>query len=185
MINNQRRYTAQVNDLNTLKRILSLSLALTLSCINLGYTQNVDAGPFASGQNPLSLGGGSSTIGSNHYLILQGRFGHFIQNGLVLEMGMQSWIPLSDEASSIYVLSPGLTGYLYQLGSFIPYAGVFYQYAISDLVLEAQSAFGARGGFLLRQGGSHLGIGARVTQGVECGQDCRVVTPEISLLLNF
>ena len=174
-----------MKELSTLQLLVCFSLVLALVQINMAYSQNSNAGPFSSGHNQLSIGGGSSTIGRDNYLILQGRFGHFVQDGIVLEMGMQGWIPLSDEAPSIYVLSPGITGYLYQLGSFIPYAGVFYQYAISDLELEAQSALGARGGFLVRQGASHLGIGARVTQGVECGESCRVITPEISLMLNF
>jgi hypothetical protein len=171
---------------------LRIWLSTVISCVILtsafltsAYAQDASAGQFSAGNNQLAIGGGTSSISDHSYLILQGRFGHFIRDGLILEMGMQGWIPLSDDALSIYVLSPGVTGYLYQLGAFVPYAGVFYQYSISELEFEAKSALGARGGILVQQGGSHLGIGVRVTQGVECGESCRVISPEISFMLNF
>jgi len=171
---------------------LRIWLSSVMSCVILtsvfltsAYAQDTNAGQFSAGKNQLAIGGGTSSISDHSYLILQGRFGHFIRDGLILEMGMQGWIPLSDDALSIYVLSPGVTGYLYQLGPFVPYAGIFYQYAISKLEFEAKSALGARGGLLVQQGSSHLGIGVRVTQGVECGESCRAINPEISFMLNF
>lgn len=147
--------------------------------------QDNSADAFSAGENQLSLGGGSSVIADSNYLILQGRYGHFIMDGLMLETGLQAWIPLEDKAPSIYVLSPGITAYLYQLGSLVPYAGAFYQYTMTELALKNRTAIGARGGFLIRQARSHFGLGLRASQGTNCGASCRIVTPEISLFLSF
>ena len=103
----------------------------------------------------------------------------------MLESGLQAWIPLEGQAPSIYILSPGITGYLYQLGGLVPYAGTFYQYAMTELELEDRSSIGARAGFLIRQARSHFGLGLRASQGTNCGASCRTVTPEISLFLSF
>lgn len=178
-------------------RFLGLSTLLAVLTIGLDrtYAQDRDkdpasgnkissAGAFSAGQNQLSLGGGSSTLANSNYLILQGRFGHFIVDGIILESGLQAWIPLED-GPSVYVLSPGLTGYLYQLGSLVPYGGVFYQYTMTELDLQSHSSIGGRAGILLRQANSHLGLGARVSQGTNCGASCRLITPEISLFLSF
>lgn len=171
---------------NTLSWLLTFCLC-GASLVLSGYEgfANVNPGPFAGGKSQLSLGGGSSTLGQSSYLILQGRYGYFLVNGLVLETGLQSWIPFDSKAKAIYVLSPGVTGYLYQLGGFVPYAGVFYQQAFSELILENKQALGARGGFVYRQGGGFIGLGARVTDAIDCEIDCRMITPEISLLLSF
>ena len=147
--------------------------------------QTKSAGVFSVGQNQLSLGGGSSIIAETNYLILQGRYGHFILDGVMLESGLQAWIPLDGDAPSIYILSPGVTTYLYQLGSLVPYAGAFYQYAISELEFEEPSSIGARAGFLIRQARSNFGLGLRASQGINCGASCRRITPEISLFLSF
>ncbi|MAD60916.1 MAG: hypothetical protein CMH49_05310 [Myxococcales bacterium] len=147
--------------------------------------QTRSAGAFSAGQNQLSLGGGSSIIAETNYLILQGRYGHFILDGVMLESGLQAWIPLDGDAPSIYILSPGVTTYLYQLGSLVPYAGAFYQYAISELEFEDPSSLGARAGFLIRQARSNFGLGLRASQGISCGASCRRITPEISLFLSF
>ncbi len=164
---------------------------ICLLCLGLvGLTSKLanaetSPGAFAAGQSQLSIGGGTSSIGEGSYLILQGRYGYFWADGLVAELGLQGWVPLDDDLSSIYVFTPGVTAYLYQLGVVVPYAGAFYQYALSEQPLDETSAIGARAGIVLRQGGGFLGLGARVTQGIECGKDCRTVSPEFSLMLSF
>ena len=108
-----------------------------------------------------------------------------MMDGLVAELGAQTWVPLEGDASAVYLLSPGLTAYLYQAGSVVPYLGGFYQYTFADFPLASRAAIGGRAGILMRQGGSFLGLGMRLTQGIECAETCREWAPEISLMLNF
>ena len=143
------------------------------------------AGQLAAGKSQLSVGGGSAQILGSNYLIIQGRYGYFMADGFVAELGGQTWIPLGGNAGSAYLISPGLTAYLYQAGVVVPYLGTFFQYAVADFELSSQAAVGGRGGILFRQGGSFLGLGARVTQGLDCGASCRETIPEISLFLSF
>ena len=163
----------------------ALLLSLSIATFSLEGFAEKGAGRFSAGKSQLSIGGGSSQLLGSNYLILQGRYGYFFLDGLVAELGGQAWIPLSGDFGSAYLISPGLTAYLYQAGVIIPYIGGFYQYAIADFELISRAAIGGRGGILLQQGGSFLGLGIRVTQGLDCEEDCRELIPEISLLLSF
>lgn len=145
----------------------------------------VDAGPFASGRNQFSLGGGTSTLGEDLYLVLQGRYGYFVMDGLATQLGVETWLPLNG-GLSLTSLSPGVSYYIYQLRPLVPYAGIFYQHTFTKLTLESLDAYGGRVGALWQSSGILLGLGARITRPFGCtGGDCQVIEPEITLLLSF
>ena len=167
------------------KRLILCACFTLLTLSPLTVSADIDAGRFAAGRSQLSVGGGSARVLGSNYLMIQGRYGYFIADGLVAELGGQTWLPLGGNAGSAYLISPGFTAYLYQAEVVVPYLGGFFQYAVADFELSSQAAIGGRGGILIRQGGSFLGLGARVTQGLNCGASCRETIPEISLLLSF
>ena len=163
---------------------------ILLGCINgytdvsRGYAQN-SAGPFASSRVQLSLGGGSSQLASVDYLILRGQASYFMIDGLSADLGLQTWIALDDEGDHVFMVSPGLSYFVYQLSPLVPYVGAFYQRAFTALPLESLDAVGARGGFIFQQGYTLIGLGARMTQALGCAEDCVQITPEITLQISF
>lgn len=144
-----------------------------------------DAGAFGTGRSQFSLGGGSGSLGGDSYLVLQGRYGYFIQPGLAAQLGLQAWLPLNG-GQGLTSLSPGLSYYLYQLKPLIPYAGLFYQHTFTKLELRDTQAFGGRAGFIWSSSGALFGAGLRVTQPFSCqAASCRELEPELTLLLSF
>ena len=163
---------------------------IVLGCINgytdvsMSYAQN-SAGPFAKSRVQLSLGGGSSQLASVDYLILRGQVSYFVIDGLSADLGLQTWIALDDEGDHVFMASPGLSYFVYQLSPLVPYVGAFYQRAFTALPLESLDAVGARGGFIFQQGYTLIGLGARMTQALGCTEDCVQITPEITLQISF
>ena len=143
------------------------------------------AGPFASSRLQLSLGGGSSQLASVDYLILRGQVSYFLIDGFSADLGLQTWIALDDEGDHVFMASPGISYFVYQLSPLVPYLGTFYQRAFTNLSLESPNAIGARVGLIFQQGLTLIGIGARVTQTIGCDEDCIDIAPELALQISF
>jgi hypothetical protein len=164
-------------------------LAITAALLSAATQAHADPGdpgsretPFDRGHFTLMAGGGSQTVGGNHYLGVGVGVGYYVLDGLELglfalhEFG--SGPSLNEVTPSIQYVARPLVG----RSPLIPYAGVFYNHWFVGAPLSDSDTAGTRAGAVYLSGRVIVGLGVVYEHVLStCTQSCDQVYPDVTL----